>query len=123
MSKGYKGYKVIVKEYSGEVSGDDRIYLDEQAARYVYDLWQEKATAFARSEEAPEVKFEKVEYQIVNLNEGKIGRVLHQLDYRKRQDLVQQTAFQKLNIEEQCALGLSINTKGIKLHGKPLPLP
>lgn len=115
------GYKIIEKDYSGALHGDDRIFLDADAAAYVYAQAKRRASNYAQQEFAPEVKMEKVEYQIVNLKQGRIGRVLHELDYRKRIDLVQQEAFQKLDAEEQRALGVSMTAKGIKLHGRPLP--
>jgi len=91
------GYKIIVTEYSGKVTGDDVIYTNKEAADYLFAQQNQSV----RTETSPEVKLEKVTYTPrPNSNEGVIGRMLHTLNNCTRRDCVRETALSKLTQEE-----------------------
>jgi hypothetical protein len=94
------GYKLITKEYSGKVTGDEVIYTHKEAADYLFAQFKAEAAACPRPEEAAEIKMETVTYVQHNFAEGRIGRVIHQLNRSTRKDCVRETALSKLTQEE-----------------------
>jgi hypothetical protein len=94
------GYKIIVTDYSGAVTGDDVIFTHKEAADYLYEQEKARAAKYANQETAPEIKFETVTYVTHSFNDGLIGRVIHRLNRCTRKDCVRETAFSKLTQEE-----------------------
>lgn len=101
-----KGFKVTIKDYPGNLHGDEDVYRNEGAARYKYDQERKVAQSYARSEEAHEVKFIEVDYEEMPDGKCSVGRVIHFLRNQIRSDLVRATALAKLDAEERDVLGL-----------------
>lgn len=94
------GYKILVKDYSGAVSGDEVIYVHKEAAEYLFEQEKARARSYANQETAPEVTMEIVNYVKRSEVEALVGRIIHQLDRSTRKDCVRQTALSKLTQEE-----------------------
>ncbi len=94
------GYKIIVTEYSGAVTGDEVIYTNKAAAQYLFAEMEAASRSGPNPEQSPEVKLVPVTYVKHSEFEGLVGRTIHQLDRRTRKDCVRETAFSKLTQEE-----------------------
>ena len=94
------GYKLIITEYSGKVTGDEVIYVHKEAADYLFNQFKAEASKCPRPDEAAEIKMETVEYVAMSPTQGRVGRVLHDLNRSTRKDCVRETAFSKLSQEE-----------------------
>lgn len=101
------GYKVTVKDYPGNLTGDETVYTDKGAALYVEERAKLQELRNPRSEERADVEFESVEYDGFDEHRCLVGRVVHNLTNVDRKTLVRGVAISKLNAEEREALGVS----------------
>lgn len=113
MGNNKPGTKIVKTLHSGETRGDEIIYTDPMAADYIWEREQEAAKRFARPDEAPDVRRIEVKFS----QEGRmaqVGRILHTLDERTREQLVRADTLMGLSPEQLAALGF---TGGSFLNG------
>lgn len=112
------GWKVILSYPNGGIIGASEIYLDKETAEYIFKIKNKKNKTYARADEAPEVKFEEVnfvplgggfpDYGFVPIRtHDPQGAVVHLLISETKKDCVKRTALSKLDLEEKEALGIT----------------
>lgn len=98
------GYKVVWTHYPGNLTGDEEVWLHDNAAQKQLELLT------AKQGEWETVKLTPVEYDMLPTGECRVGRVIHLLNTTTRRELVRANALAKLTDEELEALGLPERT-------------